>query len=238
MAVLPPPTNHNNMKSIQTRNRGFTLIELLVVISIIAMLAASGFAGYSKIMPGVKASTASKTGRDIFTMLSAWAADNDQTFPVATQYSNDAFKELFKKQLVDTEKLFAIAGDAWHETSPSGDKKGPDNNIGTSPDYDQALMPGECAWAYTTGLETASNSLLPLLANGFSETVGTYTKEKNKKGGVFNGMKNAWVSVTGSAKVGDLSPDFKCMEKKGTQTVDVFSIDWGTNPDDVKNPQG
>jgi hypothetical protein len=189
-------------------------------------------------MPGVKASTASKTGHDIFTMLSAWAGDNDQRFPEATQNSNEAFRELFKKRLVDSEKLFAIAGDAWHKNSPSGDGKGPDNDIGTEPDFQQALTPGECAWAYTTGLETASPSNLPLLANAFSESVGTYSKDKTKKGGVFNGVKNAWVSVTGSAKVGDLSSDFKCMEKKGTKLVDVFGADWGTNPDDVKNPEG
>lgn len=223
---------------LKQRNRGFTLIELLVVISIIAMLAASGFAGYSKIMPGVKANTASTSGRAIFTMLTAWAQDNDQSFPVATQNSNEAFRELFRKRLVDTEKLFAIAGDAWHYTSPSGDKKTPDNEIGTEPDFNQALQTGECAWAYVSGLETSSGSNLPLLANAFSEATGTYAKDKNKKGGVFTGTKNAWVSVTGSAKVGDLDSNFKCMEKKGTRLVDVFSNDWGTNPDDVKNPEG
>ena len=220
------------------RKQGFTLIELLVVISIIAMLAAGGFAGYSKIMPGVKANTAATSGRAIHTMLSTWAQDNDQSFPVATQASNDALRQLFVKRLVDTEKLFAIAGDAWHENSPSGDKKGPDNDIGTEPEFQQALMPGECAWAYVTGMETASKSDLPLLANAFTESVGVYAADKKKKGGVFNGIKNAWVTVGGSAKVGELSADFKCTDKRGSKSVDVFSNDWGTNPDDVKNPQG
>jgi len=222
------------------RKQGFTLIELLVVISIIAMLAAGGFAGYSKIMPGVKANSAATSGRNIFTMLSTWAQDNDQAFPEATQASNDAFRELFRKRLLDSggEKLFSIAGDAWHDNSPSGDKKGPDNDIGSEPDFNQALAPGECCWAYVTGMDTSSSSQLPLLANAFTESVGVYTGDKKKKGGVFNGIKNAWVSVGGAGKVGELTSDFKCMEKKGTKSVDIFSNDWGTNPDDVKNPQG
>ena len=220
------------------RKQGFTLIELLVVITIIAMLAAGGFAGYSKIMPGVKANASAKTGRDIHALLTAWSQDNDQSFPEASQASNDAFRELFKKRLVDTEKLFSIGGDAWHANSPSGDGKGPDNDIGTEPEFQAALTTGECAWAYVTGLETASKIDLPLLANAFTESPGVYTDNKKKKGGVFNGLKNAWVTVGGSAKVGELSSDFKCTDKRGSKSVDVFSNDWGTNPDDVKNPQG
>ena len=222
------------------RKQGFTLIELLVVISIIAMLAAGGFAGYSTIMPKVKANSAATNGHNIFTMLSTWAQDNDQTFPVATQASNDAFRELFKKRLLDAggEKLFSIPGDFWHNNSPSGDHKGPYNDIGAEPEFQQALAPGECCWAYVTGLETASGSQLPLLANAFTETVGIYTGDKKKKGGVFNGLRNAWVTVGGAAKAGELSNDYRCMEKKGTKIVDVFSNDWGTNPDDVKNPAG
>jgi prepilin-type N-terminal cleavage/methylation domain-containing protein len=225
------------MKTTQ-RNRGFTLIELLVVISIIAMLAAGAFGAYSKVMPGVRAKSTAATGHGIHTMLNAYAQDNDQQYPTADQSSNEAFRELFKKRLMDDEKAFAIANDPWHNNSPSGDKKGPDNDIGTAPDFQQALMPGECAWAYVTGYDGSSNSNLPILANAFSEAVGVYSADKTKKGGVFQGTKNAWVSVNGSAKVTDLSSDFKCMEKKGTREVDVFGNDWGTNPDNVKNPEG
>jgi prepilin-type N-terminal cleavage/methylation domain-containing protein len=220
------------------RKQGFTLIELLVVITIIAMLAAGGFAGYSKIMPGVKANSAAKTGRDIHSLLTAWAQDNDQSYPEASQSSNDAFRQLFVARLVDTEKLFAIAGDPWHQNSPSGDGKGPDNDIGTQPDFQQALMPGECAWAYVSALDTASRSDLPLLANAFTEAVGVYTDQKKRKGSVFSGIKNAYVTVGGSARVGELSVDFKCMEKRGPQSVDIFTMQWGTNPDNVRNPLG
>lgn len=226
------------MKYTNRRNRGFTLIELLVVISIIAMLAAGAFGAYSKIMPGIRAKSVASTGKGIHTMMNAWAQDHDQAYPTADQSSNEAFRELFKAKLMDDEKPFAIAGDPWHKNSPSGDGKGPDNDFGVAPDFQQALMPGECAWAYVTGHDGSSNSQLPIMANAFSESVGVYSPDKTKKGGVFQGDKGAWVSVSGSAKVTDLSKDYKVMEKKGTRLVDVFGNDWGTNPDNVKNPEG
>lgn len=220
------------------RKRGFTLIELLVVISIIAMLAAGAFGAFNKIMPGVRAKALLSNVKGIHTMLNAWATDNDQVYPSTDQDSNTAFRELFKKKLFDDEKPFAIPNDPWHKNSPSGDGKGPDNDIGVAPDFQNALMPGECAYAYVTNLDGSSNSNLPLVANAFSESVGVYSKDKGKKGAVFVGDKAVWVSVGGSAKVSDLGADSKIMEKKGNKTVDVFSTDWGTNTDDVKNPAG
>ncbi len=225
------------MKTTQ-RNRGFTLIELLVVISIIAMLAAGAFGAFSKVMPGVRAKSAASTGKGIHTMLNAWAQDHDQSYPTADQNSNEAFRELFKAKLMDDEKAFAIANDPWHANSPSGDKKGPDGEIGTAPDFQQALQNGECAWAYVTGHDGSTNSTYPMLANAFSESVGVYSADKTKKGGVFQGDKAAWVNVNGSAKVTEMGPDHKVMEKKGSRMVDVFGSDWGTNPDNIKNPEG
>ena len=139
---------------------------------------------------------------------------------------------------MDTEKTFAIPGDAWHKNSVSGDGKGPDNIIGTAPDFAQALQHGECAYAYVSGLSRQSNPELPLLANAFSESLGVYTSDKSRKGGVFQGTKCAWVTVGGSAKVGVLSPDFRILEFKDRKKTDVFSQGWGTNPEDIKNPEG
>jgi prepilin-type N-terminal cleavage/methylation domain-containing protein len=226
------------MKTTQKRNRGFTLIELLVVISIIAMLAAGAFGAFGKIMPGIRAKTTASTGKGIWTMLNAWSQDNDQQYPAAEQNSNDAFRELFIKKLVDREQDFAIPNDPWHKNSPDGKGKGPDGAIGTAPDFTQALMPGECAWAYVSGHDGSSNSNLPMLANAFSESPGVYTKDKTKKGGVFSGDKAAWVTAGGSASATDLSSDYKIMQKFGSKDADVFGPDFGTNVDYVKNPAG
>ncbi|MDB6133510.1 MAG: hypothetical protein JWM59_1753 [Verrucomicrobiales bacterium] len=219
------------------RNQGFTLIELLVVISIIAMLAAGGFASYGKIMPGVRANAANKTAKAIYTWLQAYANENDQTFPQTQNASNDAFRELFKKKYLDDEQGFAIPGDPWLNNAPGGNKK-PDNDIGNEPDYTSALSPGECSWAYVNNLDAAAQSNLPLLANAFTETPGTYEKNKAKKGGVFNGLKAVWVSVGGSSKVADLGQTLQIVEKKSSRDVNVFTSEWGTNADDVKNPAG
>lgn len=215
--------------------KGFTLIELLVVISIIAMLAAGGFASYGKIMPGVRANSTAKNAKGIYNWLQAYANDHDQRFPQTESFANDAYRELFKARYLDDEQGFAISNDPWLDKAPGGDKK-PDNELGSEPDFQQALQPGENSWAYVNGLDAASQSNLPLMANGFSESVGIYSTDKYKKGGVFSGLKAVWVSVGGSAKVFDLGKDLRIMEKKGGRPSDIFQSDWGTNTDDVKNP--
>jgi hypothetical protein len=227
-----------NHRSLQ----GFTRRELLVSLVLVSLLAVFGWSlttGCSLPLKKIaKASTTAKTGQDIYTMLSAWASDNNGDFPTARQFSNEAFRELFKARLVDSEKLFAIPGDAWHKNTPSGDGRTFDDEIGSAPDYVQALMPGECAWAYLTGLKVESDPQLPLLANGFNESPGLYTDDASRKGGVFLGEKCAWVTVSGSAKASELSPDFRLREIKDGQKTDVFSKAWGTNPDNIKNPGG
>lgn len=218
--------------------KGFTLIELLVVISIIALLAAGGFASYGKIMPGIRAKSLAKTGREIWNFLNVYATDNDQRFPEAQSFSNDAFRELYKAGLLDNEKAFYIPNDPWHNNAIGGNRQ-PDNDIGVEPDYTQALQTGECAWAYVTGHDTASNSTLPIMANAFSESIGVYSPDKSKKGGVFEGKRAVWVTVAGAANAVEIkSSDPRIMERKGGRDVDVFSSDFGTNPSNVLNPEG
>ena len=144
------------------------------------------------------------------------------------------FRELFKRRLVENEDVFAIPGDAWHKNSTSG--TGPDGNYGTAPEFAEALASGECAFAYVSGVDTPFSSRTPLIANAFSHSVGVYSKSTSQKGGVFGGTKSFYVSVGGSAHTVDLSSDCKVMVKYGPRILDVFSNDFGTNPDDVKNP--
>ena len=113
---------------------------------------------------------------------------------------------------------------------------GPDCNVGTAPEYAEALAPGECAWAYVSGLSTASRSVAPLIANAFTESIGVYSNSKSHRGGVFEGKKAVYVTVGGSAKMPDLSSDFRIKEERGGKKVDIFTEEGGTNPDNVKNP--
>jgi hypothetical protein len=219
--------------------QGFTRKELVVALAVLFLLGTClGVFVLRAIDKEMRVSNTSLHGRSIHMMLSDWADDHDGEFPTARQYSNEAFRELFKARFVNTEQLFAIEGDPWHKNSPSGDGKRPDNHIGNGPDYAQALTRGECAYAYVSGLNRKSDPEQPLFANAFSESLGVYTESKSHKGGVFRGEKCVWVTVGGSARVGDLSSDFRLLEKKNGKTVDVFSKEWGTNPDNIKNPEG
>ena len=76
------------------------------------------------------------------------------------------------------------------------------------------------------------------MANACTESLGVYTADKTHKGGVFRGEKCAWVNVAGSGKVRLLSPDFHLREIKDGRKTDIFSKAWGTNPDNLKNPEG
>ena len=223
--------------------QGFTRKELFVALAVVAIhifcLVNYFVVTSSGIRPRVKTNSAATRARSIHTILTTWAQDHNQEYPTARQFSNEAFRELFKAGLIvdgSGEEIFAIPGDAWHNNSPAG--KGPDGIIGPAPNFPLALTRGECAWAYVSGLDTASNGSLPLLANGFTESLGVYTADKFRKGGVFQGTKIVWVTVAGSAKSYDLSGDFRLLEKKGGKAMDVFSKEWGTNPDDIKNPEG
>jgi hypothetical protein len=92
----------------------------------------------------MRANATAKTGKAIFNWFQAYANDNNGQFPEARQASNEAFRQLFVKHLLDDEQGFAIANDPWLNNAPGGNKK-PDNDIGNDPDFAQALAPGECS---------------------------------------------------------------------------------------------
>ena len=218
-----------------SHHTGFTRKEL-VLSTVLLFLGISCYSlAQDADKPGSEALSAAKRARMIHTLLVTWAQDQDQQFPVAQHASNEAFRELFKKRLLDREDLFAIPGDAWHKNSPSG--KGPDSHISSAPGFPQALMPGECAYAYVSGWDTASPSPLPIIANAFTESLGVYSNNRSHKGGVFGGTKAVYVTVGGSAYAADLSSDFRIMENKDGKAIDIFSKEWGTNPDNIKNPE-
>ena len=226
----------------QSRHQGFTRKELLVALVLVFILGTCSAIYILRLLGreshGLKVAATAAKAHAIHVALVTWAEDHDGEFPTAHQNSNEAFRELFKTGLVDTEKLFTIPRDAWHKNSPSGEGRGPDNDIGTAPDFAQALQPGECAFAYVSGLSRQFKPELPLIANAFSESLGVYSNDKSHKGGIFQGTKGVYVTVGGSAKVGDLSPDFRILEMKDGKATDVFSKEWGTDPDNIKNPEG
>ena len=213
---------------------GFTLIELLVVITIIAMLAAGAYAGYGALMPGIRAKQAASQAGTIFKWCSAWSNDNSGAFPQGENSSNLAFRELFKKELGADEKQFAIPNDPYHESSRD---KGPDGDVGHSPEYAQALEQGENAFAYVSGLSSSSSGRLPLIANGFAGQPGVWSKKKTEKGGVFQGKYGVVCRVSGSAAAHDLKDGaLEVRERSGGQEVNIFTEGFSDEPFVVVNP--
>jgi prepilin-type N-terminal cleavage/methylation domain-containing protein len=223
-------------------NRGFTLIELLVVVSIIALLAVAVVPHFGKIMLRMKANSAMQQARSIFQMLYTYAQQNDQVFPQQTadggeiQTSNDAFRQLFIKGLVDDEKVFFVKGSGWH-----GTKTKPDGDIGTPDDnYAQAVAAGENHWGYVTGLTTdRDDSTLPVVMDGGVDgSPGRWTREPKERGGQWKGLYAVTVRVGGSAAVTDLDNTLTVKDKKNGTEMDIFSDAFGTTPDNAKNPLG
>ena len=213
--------------------RGFTLIELLVVVTIIAMLAGGAYLGYSALLPKFKSRQASTQARAIHGWLISYANDHGQNFP-SGENANMAYRELFKISVGADEKQFGISGDVIHKGTPKGE---PDGDTGTDPDYVQALEQGENAFAYVDGLSSSDSSRLPLIANGFGPTPGVWAKEKNAKGGVFQGKYGVVCRVGGSAAAHELKEgEFMVKEKSGGQEVNIFNTGFEGMSFNVLNP--
>ena len=218
--------------------RGFTLIELLVVISIIAMLAAGAYAGFGAIMPGIRAKQAATQTGNIYKWISAFALEgsNNGQFPQGST-ANQAFRKLFMGGYGADEMQFYIPNDAYHKTAPG---MRPDNDKGQAPDFTQALQAGENAFAYVGGLDNTSDGRLPLIANGFANgAAGQWSRNKNERGGVFEGKKAVICRVNGSAAAHDLGANLFVAERNNGQPVNVFSSQFfgtGVNPN-ILNPE-
>jgi uncharacterized protein DUF4190 len=96
--------------------------------------------------------------RMIITALRLYADDHNGKHPDASlpqaHSSNAVFRQMFVEGQVDSEMIFGCPG------SKCGN---PDGNIGTAPDYREAVQPGENHWAMTKGLTTASDGSIPLV---------------------------------------------------------------------------
>ncbi len=152
--------------------QGFTLIELLVVITIIAILAGLALPTFTKIQEKGNMTKGISNCRQIITALRIYSSDNNGNYPdVAmasgadaggggggggggSSTSNDVFRELFKTASIDTEAIFGC---------PASKDGNPDGNIGTSPEYSEAVRPGENHWAMTGGLTDSASGTYPVV---------------------------------------------------------------------------
>jgi hypothetical protein len=135
--------------------------------------------------------------------------------------ANDAYANLIPKY-VPTEKTFYVPGSKWCNATP------PDENISSA---SEKLKGGENNYAYVSGLNTTSNANFPVIADGFTNTVGTYTNDQNQPGGVWKGQGAIVIRVDGSATIEPVSVthNYKVYGNTGgTQKRDIFATDGGT----------
>jgi prepilin-type N-terminal cleavage/methylation domain-containing protein len=224
------------MKVKLRHNRGFTLVELLVVISIIAVLASVAIPAFTGVQMRANMTAAGNSAHGIFLGLMTYAGDNEGGFPVAENSSNDGYRKLIPDYIAN-EKPFYVPGSAWHKSAKNGK---PDDDIGTKPDYAQALERGENHWAYISGLTNTSDANLPIIADGFSETKGMYSDVQSKKGGVWKGKKAIIVYVDGTVRQETVEQkSLKIMKTRGGQQVELFSNAYSEDlqEDNIKNPE-
>jgi prepilin-type N-terminal cleavage/methylation domain-containing protein len=138
--------------------QGFTLIELLVVITIIAVLASLSIGAIGKMTEKGSIIDSVNNCRNIVQAIKIYASDEsgiypdqDQAEPAST--SNIAFRTLVKSDKVDQEKMFGAQVSKYR----------PDGNLGTAPNYDEAVKAGENHWMMTADLNEAAPGAMPLV---------------------------------------------------------------------------
>lgn len=187
--------------------RGQKFISILVgAVILVLLLPVLNCWPRSRIIPEMKAKAAMKQAYQIHQALYAAAQDNvGGGFPSknadgsAFATSNDAYRQLFIRGLIDDEKLFYVQGSAWH----AGVKVDGDMGDAAS-NFSKALEKNENHWAYVSGLNAVSTPVdTPIVTDGSSEVPGVWVNDPSKKGGIWKGRFVIVVRVGGQAKVWD-----------------------------------
>ena len=210
--------------------RGLLLLFALIVIAVFIGV----WSDKSRIQERAGRTKALAHAKQIHLALSEYAIDFDGKFPSSSTNSNVAFRQLFDQKF-QTERIFFVRGSAWHNALPEGQTK-PDNDVGSPPDYAQGLSSGENHWAYQSELTNDSPGNLPLVMDGFSDRLGVYSDDLEKRGGVWEGDVALVVRIDGSAKMEKLKGDFRVYEEVDGKQVDIFSREYGTDPAKLLNP--
>jgi len=243
----------------KTKNiKAFTLIELLIVVTIIAVLASIALPAFNGVKERGDQTKDLSNSKQIALALRQFAIDNNGQYPskkpgadyndpadpaLATgDFSNDAFWWLFPEGgqtgYLQSEQIFAVIGSAYTKSNP--DNRTDPTTASTRTD---TLKAGECAYAYVSGLTDTSNPTFPILADGFTVTIGTYSTDKSAVGGVWAAKKAIIAFCDGSGQIMRVDPTTKTVLRTNSAgaKVNMFATDtdWiqvgGSNP--VLNPQ-
>ncbi len=123
-----------------------------------ALLASLLVPAYEAVQVRARLLQSATHARQIMMAMKSYASDNGGLYPdadprVNPANSNQAFRELFKRRYLQDESIFA---------TPSGEGD-PDHDIGTPPDFAEALQRGENGWAMSKGMSAAAPGGAPLI---------------------------------------------------------------------------
>src|SRR3954471_2942435 len=127
--------------------KGFTLIELLVVITIIAVLASLSIGAIGKMGEKGQIIAGINNCRNILQAIKLYSSDEGGIYPDKdpaheASTANMAFRNLIMSEKADNEKMFGCGVSKYK----------PDGNIGSAPNYDEAVKGGENHWMMTAEL--------------------------------------------------------------------------------------
>tara|TARA_B100001094_G_scaffold326368_1_gene382378 strand:+ start:555 stop:1205 length:651 start_codon:yes stop_codon:yes gene_type:complete len=198
----------------QFNQKGFTLIELLVVITIIAILASVSVPVFSSIQQKAKVNKSMQQVSGIYK--GVYALYGEDGFLPSGDNANDILAEVAVE--MDSEKPFYVAGCAWHGNGQT--KTGGDNFHERSTPQGIALEPG--ANHYAVNKDSRFEPRYPMLASGFSSTVGQYAQAKADLGGIWEGKTAVIIYGTGDAEIVKLDLSGKAMKDMGGRNIDLF----------------
>jgi len=166
----PPPLPGPQMPGTVKKSSGIGIaaivvaVVLVIAIGLIGIMAAIAIPAYSRTTTHAYRTKAIINSRQIALALKIYAADHNGAYPDAmlpgAGSSNEVLRKLFMEDLLDDEMVFGCPSSPYR----------PDGNIGSDPDFINALEAGENHWAMTRGLSESSPGNIPLI---YENPVGT-----------------------------------------------------------------
>ncbi len=174
----------------------FTRVELLVATTLAAVLVGCAGPAMQQAQKKAQQNKAMQQAMGIAKALRVYSYDNDALYPSGDN-ANLAFAQMFPE--LGSEDPFYVRSSAWHGRGRTAG--GPDNLWGEDGEDGQALEPGENHWAFNIAAADDSHPSIPLIADGFSNQIGTYSTDPSELGGVWGGRSAIVVFCNLSAKI-------------------------------------